>query len=408
MKSILKLSRRQFLVSAAATATFGAGATAVELTKSSNPLFSIRQFSTADPSPILVLLTLYGGNDGLNTIVPFEDSLYTQLRGAMALKDTQVKPLGEDNLWINSSLPNIYQLYKQKKVAIVRGVSYPNPSLSHFVSMAIWQSASPNQELSSGWIGRYLDQTKPTDPMHALCLGSNVPLACMGNITQASAISMVGTPVAPFPGAQTAFSSMMTPKSRTAMPANAAKEGTQLLALDEQLGSLHLSSSTPAETTFTDLGAQLTAVSQLINAGASTRIYSVSESSFDTHSNEVSLQNALLANVDSAIGKFFQSLKASYSKNVTLVAYSEFGRRVASNASMGTDHGTSGPVLLIGGSVIGGMYGEQPPLNHLADGNLETTTDFRTVYATILERILGHNPKDVLNGNFQPLDIISA
>ena len=406
MSVIVNPSRRQFIIGAASALAIGGGITGYEVSKTKTTKTTIGSFSEPKTSAILVLLTLYGGNDGLNTVVPFQDPLYSQLRGPMALKNNQVLPLGTDNLWLNSSLKNILELYKQNKVAIVRGVSYPNPSLSHFVSMAIWQSAVTSDSSSSGWIGRYLDQIGSNDPMQVLCLGTNVPLACVGNQTQASAISVAGTPVAPFPSDPIAYSSMMDNQGLTQMPKMAANEGSQLLSLDAQLKSLKLGGAASVDLTFTDLPGQLEAVSQLIDSGAGTQIYSVSESSFDTHADEVTTQNALWAKVDDAIGKFFAGLKAPFAQNVTLVAYSEFGRRVASNASLGTDHGTSGPVFVIGDKVKGGMYGEQPSLSKLIDGNLATSVDFRSVYSTIIEDVLGHSSKDFLNGSFPNLKII--
>lgn len=397
------------MVSAASAGLAAAGLAGLELQNGVSTKTKIQAINEPpNNGSILVVLSLYGGNDGLNTVVPFTDPLYHQLRSNMALRNDQVASLGIDGLSLNSSMPKLFQLYNANKLAIVRGVSYPNPNLSHFVSMAIWQSANPTDSSSVGWIGRYLDQVGSTDPMRVLCLGSNIPLACRGEKTQASAISVSGTPIPPFVDHLSAFESLMKTQDRTQMLEVCAREGRQLLNLDDRLRSLHLGAAASTDLSFTDLSAQLTAVAQLINANAGTQIYSVSESSFDTHSNEVALQNALLARVDSAIGTFFEKLQSNLVDKVTMIAYSEFGRRVASNASGGTDHGTSGPVFVIGNKVKGGLYGEQPSLSNLIDGNQATTIDFRRIYATLIEGVLGHSSRDILATRFDTLDMLNA
>jgi uncharacterized protein (DUF1501 family) len=341
-------------------------------------------------TPILVLVTLYGGNDGLNTVVPFTDPVYESARSNIALTSAQLLPF-TDSLAFNSSMPSINVLYGQDVVAIVQGVSYPNPSLSHFSSMAIWQSASLNG-VSSGWIGRWLDK-QPHNPFNAIGVGSTLPPAFVGEKSVASMVDVSGIQLPWGPAATLLPRLGNSSSSDVALEAAAATSITDLFSTASLLGPL-----VPKSPTGSTLGQQLSLVSTLINANVPTRVWEVNLSSFDTHTGEQSDQNALLAEVDAAIGAFMTSISAgSHSDDVTLMIYSEFGRRVMSNASDGTDHGTSAPVLLIGNGVKGGLYGEQPPLDALdANGNLEVTTDFRAIYGGLLNDVLATPVSDII------------
>ena len=342
-------------------------------------------------TPILVLVTLYGGNDGLNTVVPFTDPTYQSVRSNIALSSSQVLPF-TDTLAFNASMPSISALYKANNVAIVQGVSYPNPSLSHFSSMAIWQSATLTGDNTSGWIGRWLDR-QPHSPFNAIGIGSTLPPSMIGEKSVASMVDVGGISL-PW-GPVAAILPRMGRPSATDVPleAAAATSISDLYATSAALGSL-----VPKSPSGSDLGQQLSVVSALINANVPTRVWEVNLSSFDTHAGEQSDQNTLLAEVDAAIGAFMTSISSgSRSNDVTMMVYSEFGRRVMSNASDGTDHGTSAPVLLIGNSVKGGLYGEQPPLNNLdVNGNLQVTTDFRSVYGGLLNDVLATPVSDVI------------
>jgi uncharacterized protein (DUF1501 family) len=341
-------------------------------------------------TPILVLVTLYGGNDGLNTVVPFTDPVYESARSNIALSSSQLLPF-TNSLAFNSSMPSINTLYGQGQVAIVQGVSYPNPSLSHFSSMAIWQSASLTG-LSSGWIGRWLDQ-QPHNAFNAIGVGSVLPPAFVGEKSVASMVDVSGIQLPWGPAAPLLPRLGRSSSSDVALEAAAATSITDLFSTASLLGPLVPTS--PAGST---LGQQLSLLSTLINANVPTRVWEVNLSSFDTHTGEQLDQNALLAEVDAAIGAFMTSINTGGRANdVTVMIYSEFGRRVGSNASDGTDHGTSAPVLLIGNLVKGGLYGEQPPLDVLdPNGNLQVTTDFRDVYGGLLHDVLATPVNDII------------
>jgi uncharacterized protein (DUF1501 family) len=382
-----EFDRRRFLqwTGASLFATFASQLSLEELASAAS--------STPLPSntPILVIVTLYGGNDGLNTLVPFTDSTYQSLRSNIALSSSQLLPINS-TLALNASMPNINTLFTQNKVAIVQGVSYPNPNLSHFSSMAIWQSASLDAAVTSGWIGRWLD-LQPHSAFNAIGIGSTLPPLMVGDKSVASMVDIGG--IWPPYGTNTALIPNLGRVSGGDAPliASAGTSITDLYTLASTYGPL-----VPKSPTGSFLNQQLATISALINANVPTRVWEVNLSTFDTHGSEVGDQNALLAEVDGAIGNFMTSIGGgSRADDVTILIYSEFGRRVQSNASAGTDHGTSAPVFLIGNSVKGGLYGEQPSLETLDEnGNLLVTTDFRDVYGGLLENVLNTPVGDVI------------
>jgi uncharacterized protein (DUF1501 family) len=342
-------------------------------------------------TPILVVVTLYGGNDGLNTVVPFTDPAYQSTRANIALSASQLLPLSS-TLAFNSAMPEISALYAQNKVAIVQGVSYPQPNLSHFTSMAIWQSASLTAEVSSGWIGRWLD-IQPHSPFNAIGVGSVLSPLLVGEKSVASMVSSGGIQL-PWGPVASVLPRLGRPSSADGLLEAAASTSiSDLFSTAQVLAPLLTKSPSGSH-----LNEQLSLVSTLINANVPTRVWEVNLSSFDTHVGEQADQNALLAEVSAAVGKFMTDIGASSrASDVTVMIYSEFGRRVMSNASRGTDHGTSAPVLIIGNTVKGGLYGEQPPLNALdPNGNLAVTTDFRDVYGGLLHDVLNTSVSDVI------------
>lgn len=397
------ISRRKFLQLTGA-ATIGAGAAMLSIE-------DIAQAAITRPlaagTPIVVIVTLYGGNDGLNTVIPYLDPLYYSMRPEISYKQEQILQLS-DGLGLNPSMSGMKSLWDQKKLAIIRGVGYPFPDHSHFSSMAIWQTASPIRHISSGWLGRWLD-TQSADPMLAISLGSVPPPLFAGVKNVGSALPLGG---------------LVIPSGKLGMRCQAlgkpAANDSKLMAAAAQSISNLFSVSDNVTTVLKDpalaapdlpvvnggnaggdssLQQQLDLVAKLIAVGAPTRAWSVSLGGFDTHANEANAQSVLLGNVSQSVTRFLSSLKASgRASDVTVVIYSEFGRRVKANASQGTDHGTSGPVFVIGDRINGGMYGDQPSLSKLIDGDLAVTTDFRDIYASVLERDLKADPAQVLDG----------
>ncbi|MGC1419190.1 MAG: DUF1501 domain-containing protein [Acidimicrobiales bacterium] len=342
-------------------------------------------------TPILVMVTLYGGNDGLNTVVPFTDPTYQSARANIALPSAQLLPIS-DTLAFNSAMPEINALWGQNQVAIVQGVGYPDANLSHFTSMAIWQTASLTSDVSSGWLGRWLD-IQPHSPFNAIGIGSVLPPMLVGQKSVASMLDLGGIQLPSGPGSTLLPRLGRTSSSDVPLEASAATSISDLFSTAQVIGPLVTKSPSGSY-----LNEQLSLVSTLINANVPTRVWEVNLSSFDTHAGEPTYQNALLAEVSAAIGAFMTSISTgSRARDVTVMIYSEFGRRVGSNASLGTDHGTAAPVFVIGNAVKGGLYGEQPPLEALdPNGNLVMSTDFRDVYGGLLQDVLTTSVSDVI------------
>jgi len=396
-----KYTRRQFLkFSGAATAASAASVLSIN---------DIAEAAITRPlplgTPILVVVTLYGGNDGLNTVIPYKDSAYYAARPTLNYKPETLLLLSND-MALNASMTGIKSLWDQQKVAVVRGVGYPKPDRSHFSSMAIWQTGSPQSHLNTGWLGRWLDN-QAVDPMLAISLGSVLPPLLAGATQSGSALPIGGLaiPVGAIGKACLRLSTQSQQDSK--LTAAAATSMRNLFNLSSTVTPVLSQAAPVADDLPTVMGGnaggdsnltqQLNVVAKLIAAGAPTKVWSVSLGGFDTHANEANAQAALLGTVSSSITKFLSQMKASgRSKDITVMVYSEFGRRVKANGSDGTDHGTSGPMFLIGDRVQGGMYGDQPSLTKLVDGDLAVTTDFRDVYASVIEGVLQTPAEKVL------------
>jgi len=398
------ITRRQFLKATGAGA-LGAAAMSLSIEEIANAAIS-RPLPPG--TPILVVVTLYGGNDGLNTVVPASDPLYQSLRPGIAYKPEDVLPLGE-NLSLNGSMTGMHSLWNRNQVAIVRGVGYPNPDRSHFSSMAIWQSAIMGAA-KTGWLGRWVE-SQPEDPMLAISLGSVLPPLLAGNRRSGSVLPLGGLKVPRGSLASDCIKLAIESQGDNLLQSMAARTMRNLFTVSSDITPI-LQSPAPAAPDLptalggnaggeTNLSQQLDIVAKLVTAGAPTRIWSVSLGGFDTHANERGAQAILLGVVSQGISKFMSQMRASNrSKDVVVLVYSEFGRRVRANASDGTDHGTSGPVFLLGERVKGGFYGEQPSLSNLKSDDLAVTTDFRDIYASVLEKILS-TPAEKILGNWK-------
>jgi uncharacterized protein (DUF1501 family) len=389
-----KITRRKFLKYTAGVTTIGAFA----------PLIGFDDLAQAAidrplpaGTPILVVVTLYGGNDGLNTVIPYQDSTYYAARPGISYTPGSMLPLDAE-LALNPSMGPIKTLWDQKKVAIIRGVGYPNPDYSHFSSMAKWQTGVPNRNVNSGWLGRWLD-TQPEDPLLAISLGSVLPPLLAGAKRSGSAFPLGGL-VTPKPAIADKYLQLSKPtNSDNKLMAAAATSMRNLVNVSSTVKSVLQAPAPLAEDLPTinggnaggesNLSAQMNVVAKLVAAGSPTKIWSVSLGGFDTHANEANAQAKLLGALSDSLFRFQSQMKTTSRQNdITMLIYSEFGRRVAGNGSQGTDHGTSGPVFVIGNNVKGGFYGDQPSLTNLIKGDLAITTDFRDIYATVVEEIL--------------------
>jgi uncharacterized protein (DUF1501 family) len=399
-----EMNRRKFL-----TASIGAGAASLLAGVASCSWSDLKKASEHPKLPdgqgVLVIVTLYGGNDGLSTVIPFADNAYYDKRPELAYAPEEVLPL-DSQLGLNPALTGLHQLWTKQKVAIVRDVTYPKPNRSHFRSMDIWQTASPDKPVDSGWIGRWLDATGD-DPLRAINIGAVLPAMAVGEKCTASALARDSSPMAG--DVAHALDVLGTDDPRDTKPMSAIRaayrssrifgdalapvlaDNNTGVSLNTNAGGLSRTADKNGEN---PLLTQLKVVRRCIGAALPTRVYMVSLGGFDTHADEREPQKELLAGVDEALTQFVQAISTDpHGKDVVVMVYSEFGRRVEANASEGTDHGTSGPMMIIGQPVKGGFYGEQPSLTDLDDGDLKGNTDFRDVYHEVLVHTIGTDPE---------------
>lgn len=358
----------------------------------------------------LVIIQLSGGNDGLNTIIPFNNDVYYKERPKLAIPKSDVLKLN-DELGLHPSLLPLKRLYDNGNISIINNVGYPNPNRSHFRSTDIWQTASDSNEyLQSGWIGRYLDHFA-THPYNAIELDESLSGALKGEH---------------FNGIATKDAKSLYNLSRDPYFKNVLKHQHDTHLSEHNLGYLYksmIAAESSAkyifETTKTysskkdypknQFGKQLKTTAQFINSGLQTKVFYGSLDGFDTHANQLNTQKRLLDIYAKSMAAFVEDLKANNTFNDTLIlTFSEFGRRVKQNAGMGTDHGSANQVFIIGNQLKKqGFYNNLADLNDLdANGDLKFEIDFRTIYATVLNKWLNVNDAKVLNKSFSQLDFI--
>ncbi|MCD2196243.1 DUF1501 domain-containing protein [Actinomycetospora endophytica] len=400
------LTRRRFLT---ATAVTGAAALAVvgATTVPWEDLFA----SAGDLDPnagVLVVVTLYGGNDGLNTVVPASDPAYQKARPELAYRAQDVLDVGE-GIGLNPAMTGLKGLWDSgESLTIVRGVGYPEPDHSHFRSMAIWQTASPTSPNGAGWLGRWLDAVSDgsaADPLRALSTETVLPPLLVGADRAGSTVAP-GTLDLPRGALGRAVAGFAAPDPtddpwRAKAAASIGHLGTLRAAVDPAIeGGTVKPAVAKTGGKGGDLGHQLDLIAGLVEARVPTRVYSASLGGFDTHADERGTQERLLGQLDAALTGFVQRLGGSDAgRQVTVLVYSEFGRRVQANASEGTDHGTASPVLLLGAGMRGGFTGQQPSLTDLYAGDLRAHVDFRDVYASLVDKVLGADPDRVVPGH---------
>jgi len=380
-----EMNRRKFLIASA-----GVGAAGLLSTTAAVTWPDLMRAAQHRPLPadagVLVIVSLYGGNDGINTLIPYADNAYHDSRPQLAYAPGEVLHL-DGQLGLNPAMKGLAQLWNQRRLAIVRGVGYPQPDHSHFRSMDIWQTASPAEPVSTGWIGRWLDATGD-DPLRAVNIGPVLPPLVVGEKQTAAALSPGGAP-----GKAEKFDTVMTalgnddPDDTPAMAA-VCKAYRAARTVDTTFATVKL----PAKE-HNSLATQLSVVADAVSARVPTRVYTVQLGGFDTHADERGTQQRQLQTFDEAVTPFLQQMAGDpFGRNVVLLAYSEFGRRVRANASQGTDHGTAGPIFVAGAPVKGGFYGEEPSLTDLDNGDLKYHTDFRDVYYELMTRTVGTDP----------------
>lgn len=372
--------------------------------------------SAAALDNILIVVQLSGGNDGLNTVVPYSTGAYYDNRPTLAVKQQDALHL-DKNLGLHPSLTNLKKLYDSGKLAIINGVGYPNPNRSHFRSMEIWQTAAPDKlDVQTGWLGRYLDLTTSAakNPVAAVSVGPGSKIFLAKNndapgITDLTTFQLILRKATATDRIrrQEAFASLYAKPADASLALPTGKGSTAIRSssnIQALVKSAAPGTGYPENSAFGD---HLELIAQLISAGLNTRTYFTMLDGFDDHSKEKDDHARVLKELDGALSAFYNDLvKRNVANRVTILVYSEFGRRVRENASAGTDHGTAGPVFVIGPKVKGGLYGQMPSLTQLDNGDLKYNVDFRSVYSTLLDNWLKASSKDVLGGSFENLKFL--
>jgi uncharacterized protein (DUF1501 family) len=364
---------------------------------------------------VLVVVNLQGGNDGLNTVVPYGLADYYRYRPTLGIAAGDVLTL-DAQVGFNPAMRSLKAMYDKGMVAIVQGVGYPAPDHSHFRSTEIWQTAVPERYELTGWLGRFLDDAPlPKDNLfNAVAVAPVLPEALVATADVPAIPQLRGYGLASDrrPGERQAFTSVVAGDARfpftspylgaVARIEEHAERGAA--ELPKLVGGYVTAASYPA----TQLGRSLALAAQIIGSKLGTRVLYVQHGSFDTHVSQKATQDRLLGELSDALAAFYDDLAAHGNDRRTLtMTFSEFGRRVAENGNRGTDHGEAAPLFVIGGGVKGGLYGRHPSLDDLDDGDLKYTVDFRSVYATALERWFGRSSRPILAGTFPALSFLS-
>ncbi|MBX9659614.1 MAG: DUF1501 domain-containing protein [Nitrospiraceae bacterium] len=355
---------------------------------------------------ILILVELHGGNDGLNTLVPYSDERYYQARPHLAIPRERVLQLSP-SVGFHYALEPLMSLWEKQQLAIVQGVGYPDPNRSHFRSIEIWDTASASQEvLDEGWLARFFE-SYPLPEIFAtdgILLGQRDGGPLSGKTVRTIALHD------PQQFLQQAGHVKVVEQS------SANRALAHILQVQRELthaaGDLaaHLQQAPPLQTTFpsSPIGHQLETAAQLLTAKVPVAVIKVSQTGFDTHAGQLGHHERLLKELAEGLVAFRQAMvQAGLWDRVLLMTYSEFGRRVGENASAGTDHGTAAPHLFLGGSVKGGLYGSMPSLNDLQEGDLKYRIDYRSLYATVMRSWWGIPETTIVGPEYQAINCLA-
>jgi uncharacterized protein (DUF1501 family) len=409
-------SRRRFLTRSLQGSSLLAMGTVV-------PQFVSRTAEAAVPGKenVLVVLEMTGGNDGLNTVIPYADDLYHKARPTLRQPKEVVIRL-DDHVGLNSAMQGFRQMWEKGQLAVLQGVGYPNPERSHFEAMDIWQSADPKRVVTTGWLGRAATEMKNiSGGVPILQVGSkNLPLALTGAPGGGAVTVSDQNSFRLQLGGGKAAQQKARRKLLDELAATGASKGDQ--DLTSFIKRRQVQTFTAVETLRellegknaiarpgAGLSQKLELIAGLIARGFGTRIFYVSLEGFDTHAGQATTHAGLLSDLASSINAFFDSLKKTGNDSrVRLMTYSEFGRRVQENGSRGTDHGAGSCLFLAGPSVKAGVVGKHPSLADLDADDLKFHTDFRRVYATLLDGWLGCDSKAVLGAKWEHVKELEA
>ena len=371
------------------------------------------QAKPADDNRILVVVELTGANDGFNTLVPYGDDNYYKLRPNLGIRANKLRKI-DDMHGFSPGMAGFERLFKNGQMAVVHGCGYDNPSYSHFTSAAYWHTGAPNGGEPYGWLGRLADAIDPQlTPNFLINIDERQSLA----VRAARHVPVVFDDPERF-GRKGLYQSRALLDKGTGDDANHSNPSQQFLedvAQSARQASVQVRQAWNNYKTPIDYGIlsmDLPKVAAMIHARLPSRIYHTAyrHNAFDTHVHQGELHQRLLTYVSDGISGFMQDMKRiGRDKDVTLMVYSEFGRRPAENTSLGTDHGTANHVYLIGQPVKGGHYGQAPDWTRLnAEGNVNPTVDFRRVYATVAQQWMGADSAALLNGKFETLPVFAS
>ncbi len=368
-------------------------------------------------APVLVVLQLSGGNDVLNTVVPYGDGLYYDFRPTTGITEDNVIPI-DGRFGLHPAMGRIKDLWDQGNVAVVNGIGYPNPDRSHFRSMDIWHTAEPEKLIAEGWLGRVIRELDPDkqNVCTGVSFGTGMPRAMYLSGTPAMSVSQLegyGL-LTTLSGekqrrALNAFTRMYMPEEfeeQNMMLEHIGQTGIDAMTGADLLKAAPLGYQSNVEYAPDPLSQSLRGIAQVHLAGLGTRVFYTQIGGFDVHGNEVNMQSKLWDNVSRSVGDFFDDLKEhDAADEVVMLVFTEFGRRVKDNGN-GTDHGSGGGAFLIGERVNGGFYSDYPSLapSEQLNGDLHFNNDFRSLYSSVLDQWLGINPAPIVNGKFDQFD----
>ena len=369
---------------------------------------------------VLVVVQMLGGNDGLNTVVPHGMDGYARGRRALRVPTSQIQKITE-TIGLHPAMGGMAKLLEAGRLAIVQGVGYPNPDRSHFRSMEIWESArTGTADLETGWLGRALDSAPPPvgGDLPALHVGSRqLPLAMKAKRAEVPSLESLeqyrlrvsGGDDSARRGQRDAIAGMAAGGDRGGDPLLGFLRRSTVAAYESSKRLEAIASKPSGDSKYPAFGLarRLELIAQVIKAGFGTRIYYTAIDGFDTHANQAATHAALLTELSDSIAAFHADLAASgQADRVAILSFSEFGRRVGENASAGTDHGAAAPVFLAGPVARAGLVGDHPSFDDLDDGDLKHHTDFRRIYAGLLDDWLGIPDEPVLGPGFAPINLL--
>lgn len=408
-----KLARRDFLTSASAAGcglAIGAGLP--------GPWMQALANSATEQDRVLVVIQLSGGNDGLNTVVPYRDEAYRKARPKLGIAAAEVRKIN-DYIGFHPALEGVSQLMESGRFSIVQGVGYPAPNRSHFESMDIWHTCHNKKDRSpEGWLGRWIANAQGEAHQDSLGLhlgGEQQPLALVGRGVQVPSVASINQfrwnvqPTDVTSRENSRMEKQPIDKSQSIDLLNFVQSSTaSALEASQRLESALKSPEAGGEFPKSPLGEKLRVISRLISAGLSTRVYYVTLDGFDTHSQQPLAHAGLLRQWSEALTAFVERMEAAgQADRVAVMTFSEFGRRVAENASEGTDHGAAAPLFFAGPKMPQQIVGEIPNLTDLEDGDIKFKIDFRQVYASVIEQWFGGNSTPILGESYSSLKLFS-